>query len=270
MAVFMKIRPASDYIFAVAKIRTLEKHLIGNDAFEQAEQLESGAALRLLAEAGQYGDALARAQSSGELEAALENSLSALKRLIHVLLLDRSLWPLLEMKSLQDMAAIFQDYPNLFINDYIRHLIDMHNIKTYLRLLVLNEPQPVLEKQISLEGFISKHVFLQSYSSGLGTLVSKLKYILKRGQIIDYSHYFQQAMEKAMNEKSFAALERSQADFLITQLSEAKRVPFGPEPVLAYYFARSNEISLIRLLILGKMNSIAADKISERFNAAYA
>jgi len=266
----MKIRPAADYIFAVAKIRTLEKHLIGNDAFDQAAQLEAGAALRLLAEAGQYGDALARAQTSGELEAALENSLSALKRLIQGLLLDRSLWPLLEIKSLQDMATILQDYPNLFVHDTIKHLIDMHNIKTYLRLLVLNEPQPMLERQISHEGFISRHVFLQSYSAGLGTFVSKLKTIHKHGQIIDYSHYFQQAMEKAMNEKSFAALERIQADFLIARLSEAKRIPFGPEPVLAYYFARSNEISLIRLLILGKMNRIGADKISERFNAAYA
>lgn len=266
----MKIRPAADYIFAVAKIRTLEKHLIGNDAFEQAAQLEAGAALRLLAEAGQYGDALARAQTSGELEAALENSLGALKRLIQVLLLDRSLWPLLEMKSLKDMAAIFQDYPNLFINDYIRHLIDMHNIKTYLRLLVLNEPQTVLEKQISLEGFISRHVFLQSYTAGLGTFISKLKYIHKHGQIIDYSHYFQTAMEKVLQERSFAALEKNQADFLISQLSQAKRIPFGPEPVLAYYFARRNEISLIRLLILGKMNRVRDEMIKERANAAYA
>jgi V/A-type H+/Na+-transporting ATPase subunit C len=266
----MKIRPASDYIFAVAKIRTLEKHLIGNDAFAQAAQLESGAALRLLAEAGQYGDALARAQSSGELEAALENSLGALKKQIQALLLDQSLWPLLEIKSPQDMAAILQDYPNLFIQDTIRHLADMHNIKTYLRLLVLNEPQAVLEKQISLEGFISKDVFVKGYGAGLGTLVLKLKYINKHGQIIDYSHYFQQAMEKAMNEKSFVALEKSQADFLISQLSRAKCIPYGPEPVLAYFFARCNEISLIRLLILGKMNRIAADRISERFNAAYA
>jgi V/A-type H+-transporting ATPase subunit C len=266
----MKIRPASDYIFAVAKIRTLEKHLISNDAFEQAAQLETGAALRLLAEAGHYGDALARAQTGGELEAALENSLGALKRQIQALLLDQCLWPLLEIKSSREMTTILQDFPNLFTHDYIRHLIDMHNIKTYLRLLVLNEPQSVLEKQISLEGFISQHVFFQSYNSGLGTFAGKLKYIHKREQIIDYSHYFQQAMEKAVNEKSFAALERSQADFLISLLSQAKRIPFGPEPVLAYYFARSNEISLIRLLILGKMNRIAADKISERFNAAYA
>jgi V/A-type H+-transporting ATPase subunit C len=266
----MKIRPASDYIFAVAKIRTLEKHLIGNDTFTQAAQLETGAALRLLAEAGHYGDALARAQTGGELEVALENSLGALKRQMQVLLLDQCLWPLLEIKSLPDLSAILRDYPSLFIYDTIRHLIDMHNIKTFLRLLILNEPQSALEKQISFEGFISKHVFFQSYTAGLGTLVSKLKTIQKHGQVIDYSHYFQQGIEKAMNEKSFAALEKSQADYLISQLSQAKRIPFGPEPVLAYFFARSNEISLIRLLVLGKMNCIAADKISERFNAAYA
>lgn len=265
----MRIRPASDYIFAVAKVRTLEKHLIGNELFAQAAQLEAGAALRLLAEAGRHGEALARAQTSGELEAALEHSLRELKREAQALLLDSCLWPLLEIRSTRDMTPVLQDCPNLFAHDYIRHLIDMYNIKTHLRLLVLSEPPSALEKQISPAGFIPRQVFLQSYGAGLSALVGRLKCVHKREQAIDYSRHFQPAMEKAVNERSFAALEKSQADFMVSLLGRAKRVPFGPEPVLAYYFARRNEIDLIRMLALGKINRIAADKINERLHAAY-
>jgi len=42
------------------------------------------------------------------------------------------------------------------------------------------------------------------------------------------------------------------ADFL----AGAKYITFGPEPIISYYFAKLNEIRLLRWVILGKINQI--------------
>lgn len=266
----MKKKPALSYAFAVGKIKVLEKSLLRAETFDQALRLETTEALRLLAEAGLYGEELAKVKDSRQLEKVLADSLAHLKQLLRTLLLDPVLWDYLEIQSLDDAVKLPRQYANHFLADYVAHLIDMHNIKTFLRLRVLNEAQEILDKKITQEGFIPKSVFLKYYHADLTLFLNQLGQVHKHGQSIDYSRFFKGAIEKAMNEKSFAALEKAQADYLISILQGAKTVTFGPEPVLAYFFARVNEISLIRLLILGKMNRIRDEMIKERANAVYA
>jgi len=40
--------------------------------------------------------------------------------------------------------------------------------------------------------------------------------------------------------------------------------------VLAYYLAKVNEINLMRLIILAKLNGLPADLVKERLNNVYA
>lgn len=266
----MKKKSALSYAFAVGKIKVLEKSLLRAETFNQALHLETTEALRLLAEAGLYGEELAKVKDSRQLEKVLADSLAHLKQLTHTLLLDPVLWDYLEIQSLDDVAKLPHQYANRFLADYVAHLIDMHNIKTFLRLRVLNEGQEILDNKISREGFIPKKVFLKYYHADLTTFINQLSLVHKHGQIIDYSRFFKRAIEKAINEKSFVALEKAQADYLISILQGAKTITFGPEPVLAYFFARVNEIGLIRLLILGKMNRVRDEMIKERANVVYA
>ena len=266
----MKKKSALSYAFAVGKIKVLEKSLLQAETFDQALRLETTEALRLLAEAGLYGEELAKVKDGRQLEKVLADSLSDLKQMLRTLLLDPVLWGYLEIKSLDDAAKLPRQYTNRFLADYIAHLIDMHNIKTFLRLRILNEAQEMLDKKIIQEGFIPKSVFLKYSLVDLTLFLNQLGQVHKHGQIIDYSHFLKEAIEKAMNEKSFAALEKAQADYMISVLRGAKTITFGPEPVLAYFFARVNEINLIRLLILGKMNGVRDEIIKERANAVYA
>jgi V/A-type H+/Na+-transporting ATPase subunit C len=266
----MKKKSVLSYAFAVGKIKVLEKTLLRAETFAQAMQLETGEALRLLAEGGFYGEELAMVRDSRQLEKVLADSLADLKQLLRTLLLDPALWGYLEIHSPDDAASLPRQYANTFLADYIAHLIDMHNIKTFLRLRVLAEGQEILDKKITREGFIPKNVFLKYYQADLALFLNQLGRVPKHGQNIDYGRFFKGAIEKAMNEKSFAALEKAQADFLLCMLQGAKTITFGPEPVLAYFFARVNEISLIRLLILGKLNRVRDEIIKERANAVYA
>ncbi|MGE5197873.1 MAG: V-type ATPase subunit [Deltaproteobacteria bacterium] len=53
-------------------------------------------------------------------------------------------------------------------------------------------------------------------------------------------------------------------------LKPAKYFTFGPEPLIAYYFAKNNEIGLIRMIILAKLNDVPAAIVKERLNTVYA
>jgi len=79
-----------------------------------------------------------------------------------------------------------------------------------------------------------------------------------------------EAIQKMAKENSFLYLEKAINDFLTQILKEAKYINFGSEPILAYYFAKANEINLIRMIILAKLNNLARDLVEQRLNAVYA
>ena len=44
---------------------------------------------------------------------------------------------------------------------------------------------------------------------------------------------------------------------------------FGPEPVFAYALARQRELGLVRLVGIGKIDLIPAERIKERISETY-
>jgi len=265
----MKKRSPLDYIFAVGKIRALERFLIKEEVFQQAVEADLNEALRLFVESDLYSDELLRVQDSQRLEELLQQELVNLKKLIRGLLLDNVLLGLLELDSVKCVQEILKGYPNDFLENYLRQLIDMHNIKIFLRMRILKEPPSKLRENLICEGFIKKEEFLKLYDQDLAAFLLRLEYVLQRGQIVDYTSALQDGINRAIRERSFAMLEKVMQSFLIRALKPAKYLTFGPEPLLAYYFAKVNEINLMRLIILAKLNNASADLVRERLNEVY-
>lgn len=264
-----KVSPLN-YTFAVGRIRALEKFLIKSEVFEEAIESDMQEALRLFVESDLYSEELLHVKNSQQLEAVLSQEQLKLKNLVSGLILDKELLGLLESDSIACLEDILKNYPSQFLGDYIRHLIDMHNIKTFLRLYLLKEPQKELEKKLACEGFIKKEDFLKLYAQGLTAFLNRLEYVHKYYYIIDYAYYLGEAIKKLEEENSFVALEKEINNFLILILRPAKYATFGPEPVLAYYFAKVNEVNLIRMIILAKMNNVPSPLVKERLNSVYA
>jgi V/A-type H+-transporting ATPase subunit C len=146
----------------------------------------------------------------------------------------------------------------------------MHNIKTFLRLYVLKEPEEKLKSSLVAGGFIKEEIFLRCFSQGLSVLLQRLEFVHKRDQIIDYASFLRDAVKKIEKDNYFVALEKAINDFLIQVLKPAKYLAFGPEPLLAYYLAKVNEINLVRMIILAKLNDVDANLVKERLNYVYA
>jgi V/A-type H+-transporting ATPase subunit C len=258
-----------NYAFGVAKIRSLERFLIPASVFEEAIEEVLEEALRLFVESNLYSDELLHVKDSLQLEEILSKELADVKKLVAGLILDKTLLEALNLNSLSAMEKALTEYQSPFLKDYFMHLNDMHNIKTFLRLYVLKEPEQLLKKHLSCEGFIKRSDFLKLYSHDLSAFLNKLQYVHKYNTVIDYALFLREAIERIEKENSFVLLEKAINDFLIQILKRAKYMAFGPEPVLAYYFAKVNEISLIRMVILGKLNNVPQDLIRERLNSVY-
>jgi V/A-type H+-transporting ATPase subunit C len=265
----MSVSPLN-YAFAVGKVRALERFLIKAEVFEEAMESDLDEALRVFAEADLYSDELLHVKDSRQLETVLNQELLKLKKLVSELLLDKGLLGLLDISPIECLEKILKDFPSEFLQDYLMHLIDMYNIKTFLRLYILGEPREELQKKLACGGFIKKEDFLVLYSQDLPAFLNRLEYVNKHYRIIDYAFYLAEAIKKMQQDNSFVALEKEINDFLIQMLKPAKYFIFGPEPVLAYYFAKINEINLMRMIILAKINNLPVSLVKERLNSVYA
>ena len=259
-----------NYAFAVGKIRALERFLIKQEVFEEAIKAELVEALRLFVESDLYSDELLEVRDSGRLEELLEAEQLKLKQLVAGLILEDELKGLLELVDAKRLQAALLQCHNRFLKDYLMHLADMHNIKTFLRLRLLGEAQDELERHLFFEGFIKREVFIQAYALELAAFLNRLEYVNNGERTIDYACFLRVPIEGLKKEKSFVGLEKAIADFLITALRPAKYLIFGPEPLLAYYFAKLNEMNLLRMIVLSKLNNLPADLAQKRLNAVYA
>ncbi len=265
-----KKRSELDYAFSLGKVRAMERFLFRQEVFEEAVDSELGEALRLFAESELYPDELMRVKTGSQLEDILQKELITLKETIGALVLDKELLSFLDVGNLASACLARKCFDSPFLSDYLMSLVDMHNIKTFLRLYVLKEPIELLEEKITYEGFIPKKDFVNLYNKELAAFLNQLEYVHKRTETIDYTYYLGQAIEKVVKERSFVALEKVVQDLFMRILKAAKYFTFGPEAVLAYYLARVNEINLIRMIILAKINNLPKELVTERLNAVYA
>ena len=58
-------------------------------------------------------------------------------------------------------------------------------------------------------------------------------------------------------------------NYIMNHAKEAKRVNFGPEPIIAYIIAKETEIKIIRIIMVGKVNKVSEEVIRERLRELY-
>lgn len=77
-----------------------------------------------------------------------------------------------------------------------------------------------------------------------------------------------EALANAFSE-SHIKFEKDCDDYLTEHLKKAAFVSFGPEPVVAYYFARLLEIRVVRMILVELQVGVLKDVMKERMRALY-
>ncbi|MFP4082237.1 MAG: V-type ATPase subunit [Candidatus Aminicenantes bacterium] len=260
----MKKPSRLDYAYAVGRVRSLERTLITRAVFSEAsEEKDFLSAMRTIFEAGDYEEEMVKIQNSDHLDDFIaEEKRNVLQQMIG-LFLDEDIIDIIEQEFHPDKALASADRTEyVFVRDYLRHKIDLANLKILCRSKYLGFSP---EKFASLElrgGFLDPRIFVQNYELSYSEIGEKFR-------SSPYLALWNRATDILEEKETFVELERGIEDFLMTYLIKAKYIVFGPEPVFAYVLAKSKELDLVRLVGVGKLNQVPPSILKQRISETY-
>jgi len=253
-----------DYAYAVGRVHALEIHMIARAVFEEAaEAKDLTGAMKVLVDAGRFQEDRVEFQNSRDLDGYLDSERVVLLmdvaalfredvflRIIQVRQRPRGLWALVEPLS----------YP--FVRDYVRHLLDLNNLKLFLRARYLERPVDKVEPILLHGGFIESGRFIKNFDLSFSEMSELL-------HATPYQDLWDRAVHTLLEQDSFSDLERGIEDFMMNFLRRARQIVFGPEPVFAFALARLKELELVRLIGVGKLMQIPTAVLRSRISETY-
>jgi V/A-type H+-transporting ATPase subunit C len=260
----MKKPSRLDYAFAVGRVRVLERKLIARAVFSEAsEEKNFPAAMKVIFDTGDFQEEMVGIQKSDDLDALIEREEKNIDRLMSELLLDEDILGIIKRESQPDEALVLaerMDYA--FIRDYLRHKIDLFNLKILCRAKYSGLSPEKFNSLVLKGGFLDRKIFIENYNRTFSEIGEKLR-------ASPYENLWNRGTDVLQEKETFVELERALEDFLMIYLRKAKYVVFGPEPVFAYILAKKRELSLVRLVGVAKLNHIPIEILKQRISETY-
>jgi len=254
-----------DYAYAVGRVRALEKKLVSKPAFrEAAEEKDLASALKVIFDAGHFLQESVEFQDSSHLDGFLEKEEQDLSKLLSELLIEGEIAQIIfKENELEHTLHLSQELAYPFITDYIRHRIDLGNLKIFCRAKYLRLPLTKLKSLLLKGGFLDREILVQSFDLSFPEVEDRL-------YASNYQPAWARATDALVEKETFIDLEREFEDFLMLYLRKAKYIVFGPEPIFAYALGKKRELQLVRLLGVGKINQIPPETLKGRISETYA
>lgn len=260
----MKRPSRLDYAYAVGRVRALERTLVSKPVFEDAaEEKTVSASLKVIFETGRYPVEQSKMETSGELDEFIGEEKKALLGMMEGLLLEKEVFMAFCTEAQPGKALSFSENTGyVFIRDYFRHKIDLGNLKVLARVKYSGFPRERLAAAVLKGGFIGERAILEGFGLSAGEMEEKI-------HATPYHRLWARSMDALEARESFVELERGIEDFLMGYMLRAKQIVFGPEPVFAYGMAKLRELSLFRLVGVGKLTQVKPEILKERISATY-
>ncbi len=260
----MKRPSRLDYAYAVGRVRMLENRLVSRPAFrEAAEEKDLSAALKVIFDAGQFLEESIELKDSDQLDAFLEREKQGLSKLLSELMLEEEIFQIFERETdLENMLPLSQRMNYPFITDYIRHKIDLGNLKMFCRIKYLGLPAQRLSSLLLKGGFLDPDVLMQGFDLSFSEVGERMV-------ASAYHQVWTNATDALEEKETFVDLEREFEDFVMRYLRKAKYIVFGPEPIFAYALGKMRELQLVRLVGVGKVNQLPPEILKERISETY-
>lgn len=151
---------------------------------------------------------------------------------------------------------------NQFLQGYLKAFADLTNIRTFVRIKMMNEGIRLLDLALLPFGELDKQLFLRRFDDSIESWVMSLSNT-------PYEALVSEGFRRWAEDHSLSLFEKLSDNYLINYLKIAQYVIFGVEPLIAYGFAKENEIKLIRMIMIGKLNQLPTDTIIERLRDTY-
>ncbi|MGL4991030.1 MAG: V-type ATP synthase subunit C [Sarcina sp.] len=151
---------------------------------------------------------------------------------------------------------------NLHVDKYINALIDLTNIKTLLRVKKQNKNKDFLNHVLIKGGNVGIDRLQMLLNEASENIPMKLSYT-------NYETILRDGIADFVATSSVSKLEALVDNYIMSMMKDAKYITSGPMPIIAYIYAKENEIKLIRTVMVGKLNNISEDLIRERLRDSY-
>lgn len=167
---------------------------------------------------------------------------------------------ILDRACYSDMLQLAKEANNAFFIKYVKDRIDVSNIIAFFRIKKNGGSEHDLKEILVSGGTIGT----RNLNVGMG--YDALKSYLKEA---GFGQEIESAVEQLEKEGSFTSLERLLDDYLIHFIKSVKYQSFGPEPIIAYLFAKESELTAVRIIASGKIGGVDDDIIRERLRETY-
>jgi V/A-type H+-transporting ATPase subunit C len=160
--------------------------------------------------------------------------------------------PAVDAEMYETLARVACGSGSEYLCDMAKLQIDLGNLKAFVRARVKNLPIQQAENLFVDGGTVGMTRFAESYRLPLAEIG---RLVVERPGMhgIDPESIVDPARLDLVIDSAIAR-----------QLAEARRVPVGPEPVLAYVASRKVEISMVRMLLVGKLAGVDSDTLRAR------
>lgn len=157
---------------------------------------------------------------------------------------------------------VSKDLKNPFIKNFYNLLIDIYNIKTAIRLKKRDVNNDIVSVLFTFTENLDKSFFemyqeIDSFDKANEMLLTKL-------HDIQLHEAIKKGLTYLNEHSSFLKLEIEFENLLTDHMMKAKRIPLGPEPLFAYFWAKRNNAQVIRTVMVGKRNDVDTQVIKQR------
>jgi V/A-type H+-transporting ATPase subunit C len=151
---------------------------------------------------------------------------------------------------------------NSFALRYFQMQVDLLNLRSLLRAKRLGQGFDFLKEMLIPHGSLT----VSFYSRAIEQPYEQL---IKEVESTPYGKVVAEGVQDFLRTGTLTAFERLMDDYLLSYVKSVRYNPFGIEAIVGYLLAKENEIKLIRIIMVGKINDLPAEKIRERLRDVY-
>lgn len=160
------------------------------------------------------------------------------------------------------MLSIAQKSDMQYLVDTVKLMIDVINIKSFLRIKRQDRGIDLMAKVYIEDGTLDKDLFISSMNEPIENFSNKLL-------LTDHMKWVKEGIDEYLKNDDIGSIEKFGDNYIIDYIKKAKYVSFGPQPIVAYIIARENEIKVLRIILTGKKNKVNPNIIRERLRDVY-
>lgn len=169
---------------------------------------------------------------------------------------------ILDKACYKEMLVEAEATENEFLIGYVKLLIDIINVTTFVRLRKIGKPWTFFQKVFLEGGNISENLFVTGYEENYQQLSDRFA-------PYGFSEIIEKGAADVDSTGMYSLLEKLCDNKRIEYIRDAKFVSFGLEPAAAFLVAKESENKNLRMILTGKIAGTSKEVILERLRETY-